>query len=371
MTSPRSPLLAFGTESEPVGVARKTRMLNMITLITTIIAAGYCAFYLIFLKLYLVAYYNFIFTIAYLFVFVFTYYHKHKPAKIFFFSVLMLHIFACTNLFMTRDSGFHLYYFLVPTGVLLLFELEEKYSKIVLSLSSALLFLYCENHINENPLIVVSDKVNHLLYQSVFLINMLEVIFVLTLFSKQIERNEWHLTKLASTDVLTGLNNRRYFFEKGEKLLGDDNKAGYHFCLLLLDLDYFKKINDQYGHAVGDICLKEAGSLFATIPIKNKLCARIGGEEFVVVLPSCGPKRAVQLAEELRDRWQNIHIYSEQGKMVKSTMSIGVSCNFTKQETLQNVLEYADIALYQAKEEGRNRVRYFQPEHVNDSDLDS
>lgn len=272
---------------------------------------------------------------------------------------------------MTRDSGFHLYYFLVPTGVLLLFELEEKYSKIVLSLSSALLFLYCENHINENPLIVVSDKVNHLLYQSVFLINMLEVIFVLTLFSKQIERNEWHLTKLASTDVLTGLNNRRYFFEKGEKLLGDDNKAGYHFCLLLLDLDYFKKINDQYGHAVGDICLKEAGSLFATIPIKNKLCARIGGEEFVVVLPSCGPKRAVQLAEELRDRWQNIHIYSEQGKMVKSTMSIGVSCNFTKQETLQNVLEYADIALYQAKEEGRNRVRYFQPEHVNDSDLDS
>lgn len=360
MTLSLSSLLAFGTDDELVGVARKTRMLNLIALITLVISFAYCCFYWLFLHLYLVAYYNFVFTIAYLFVFVFTHYHRHKLAKWFFFTVLMLHIFACSSFFMTKASGFHLYYFIVPTGVLLLFELQDKYSKIVLSASSALLFLFCENYINESPLIVVSEQINQLLYQSVFLVVMFVTVIVLTIFAKQIAGHEEHLTKLASTDVLTGLNNRRFFFEQGEKRLQSNNRSGHHFSLLLLDLDYFKNINDQHGHAVGDICLREAGNLLATIPIHNKLCARIGGEEFVVVLPSFGPKRAVQLAEELRDRWQNIHIFNEQGKVVKSTLSIGVASNSKKQEALKDVLVEADKALYFAKENGRNRVHYSQ-----------
>ena len=359
MFDPLASLVAIGTKEQPKNAAQKVRMLNILVLLTMIISLGYSVNYMYVLNAPDVAVYNTILTLGYTFSFFFSYLHYYKSAKAWYFSFIMLHLFVCTNLFITKESGFHFYYFLVPIEALLLFELKEKKLKTSLSLIAAGLFLYCENTFNENPIAVVSDAINHLLYQSAFLVDMFAIILALTLFSKQIEKHELGLIKQASTDMLTGLHNRRFFFEQGEFLLAKNNREKQFYSLILIDLDYFKSINDKYGHAVGDQCLIMVSEALQKVEPENKICTRIGGEEFAIVLPYCGPKSAEHIAEYIRVTIEGLGFTSPQGDLVACTGSIGISYNFTKNETLKELLEQADIALYKAKNNGRNQVVSF------------
>lgn len=353
-------MLSFGTQNEPIDVAQKVRMLNFVVLITIFIALIYTANYFFVLNNEMLAIYNLILTIGYSFSVILSYFHHHKSAKTWYFSLLMLHLFVCTNVFFTKESGFHFYFFLVPTGALLLFDLKDRMLKLVLSIIAALLFLYCENTLNDSPLIIFTETVEHLLYQSVFLVNMFAVILVLTLFSKQIEKHQLDLIKQASTDILTSLNNRRYFFQQGESLLEKHNKNHQPLSLILLDLDYFKHINDQYGHAVGDSCLiAVSDALQETLP-QNSFCYRIGGEEFVVLLSDCDLISATELAEKIRNTIEVLVVTTEDGNKIRCTVSIGVSYNETNREILKQILKQADLALYKAKNAGRNNVVLYE-----------
>ena len=354
-----SSIVALGTKNEHSSAVQKTRMLNMLVLLTILIAIVYSVSYMYVLNEPLVALFNLVLTSGYFLSLFFSYQHHHKAAKTWYFSLIMLHLFVCGNLFFTQESGFHFYYFLVPIGALLLFELKEKKLKTTLSLVAASLFLYCENTLNENPLHVFSEAANHLLSQSAFLVDMFAIILALTLFSKQIEKHELGLIKLASTDMLTGLNNRRFFFQQGEKLLVKSNKWKQFYSLLLIDLDYFKNINDKYGHAVGDQCLIVVSDVLQKIGPENKICARIGGEEFAIILPHCGPKSAEVIAEHIRSIIEGVGLTTTQGEVVDCTASIGVSYNVTKTESLKVLLEQADLGLYKAKDRGRNQVLSF------------
>jgi diguanylate cyclase (GGDEF)-like protein len=356
-------MVSFGTQNEPIDVAQKVRMLNFVVLITIFIALIYTANYFFVLNNEVVAVYNLILTIGYSFSVLLSYRHYHKSAKTWYFSLLMLHLFVCTNFFFTKESGFHFYFFLIPTGALLLFDLKDRMFKLTLSIIAALLFLYCENTLNENPLIIFTKNAEHLLYQSVFLVNMFAVILVLTLFSKQIEKQQLELVKQASTDILTGLNNRRYFFKQGENLLEKNNQSKQFFSLILLDLDYFKQINDKYGHAVGDSCLVTISDALQNAMSQNSFCYRIGGEEFVIILSDCHLTIVTDLAEKIRRTIETILVITEDGHKIGCTVSIGISYNETKRETLKQVLKQADLALYQAKHAGRNNVVVYE-EHV-------
>lgn len=354
-----SSIVALGTKNEHSSAVQKTRMLNMLVLLTILIAIVYSVSYMYVLNEPLVALFNLVLTSGYFLSLFFSYQHHHKAAKTWYFSLIMLHLFVCGNLFFTQESGFHFYYFLVPIGALLLFELKEKKLKTTLSLVAASLFLYCENTLNENPLHVFSEAANHLLSQSAFLVDMFAIILALTLFSKQIEKHELGLIKQASTDMLTGLNNRRFFFQEGEKLLTKKNKENKSYSLLLIDLDYFKNINDKYGHAVGDECLIIVSNALQNMGPENKLCARIGGEEFAIILPRCGPKSAEVIAEHVRSTIERVTLTTSQGNFVECSGSIGISYNVAKNETLKELLEQADVALYKAKDNGRNQVVSF------------
>ncbi|MDN2663010.1 GGDEF domain-containing protein [Psychromonas sp. 14N.309.X.WAT.B.A12] len=349
-------IMNVGIQDEPPSKVEKMRMLNVLNLLTLLVSFVYTANYVFVLKEDCAALYNVMLTGGYVLVFLLSYFHCHKVAKITYFSFVLLHLFFFTNLFFTKDSGFHFYYFLVPMGVLLLFELKEISLKIVFSIAAALLFLYSENTLNPNPLVVLNSETNHILYQSVFLVNMFAIVLALTLFSKQIEKHELELVKQATTDILTGIKNRRCFFEEGEQLLIEANKAKQHVTLLLLDLDFFKSINDKYGHSVGDDCLVGVASTLQRLDFKDKVCARIGGEEFALLLPNCSLQRGMLIADKLRVQIEHLVITNKKGNVVKCTTSIGVSCNITQQENLKALLEKSDIALYEAKGNGRNRV---------------
>ena len=355
-------LTNLGTAHQTFSVASKARMTNIVALFTIFISAFYTLNSVFILDEPLVATINAGFTLAYSVTLVFTYFSANKKAKVWFFSILMLHLIVCTNVYVTNKTGFHLYYFLVPTGAYLLFELKDKLEKIVLSLVSVLLFFYCENTLNTAPLIELTDDINHLIYQSVFFFNMIEVIFVLTLFANQIEANELKLTKQATTDSLTGVANRHHFFEQGNGLLTIANHNNRPFSLILLDFDYFKRINDQYGHFAGDLCLVEISKTIQNICREQDIFARIGGEEFVIALPDTTLKEANTIAETMRLAIEKHTIPIVGQANFTCTASFGITNRTKPQDELKNLMMEADKALYVAKNQGRNRVQIYAHE---------
>ncbi len=158
------------------------------------------------------------------------------------------------------------------------------------------------------------------------------------------------LYKLAMTDPLTGALNRRAFFEKAQDACMCAESGGV-LSAILFDIDHFKYINDDFGHDVGDRVLRViAGEVTA----EKLILGRLGGEEFAVLLDGMNVEDAVQVAERLRLRFAGLQLDAD-GKPVKFTASFGVS-QWTSGDTIDGILKRADIALYQAKEGGRNRV---------------
>lgn len=349
----------LGTQNQPFSVTSRAQMINLISLFTFAVSLLYTVNYLFIIKNPLVAAINAAFTVAYLLTLSFSYFHQFTKAKVWFFGVLMLHLIVCTNVYVTKDSGFHLYFFLVPTGAFLLFEIHEVKAKVILSLIATILFFYCENSMNMTPLIELTDDENHLLYQTVVFINMIEVIIVLTLFSNQIEKNQLKLTMQAKYDALTGVANRHFFFEKGDQIFSLSNVEQRPLCLALLDLDYFKKINDSFGHQAGDTCLIEVANLINANIREQDFFARIGGEEFVILLPDTTANEANSLLERLRILIEQHTITVDNDKTLYCTTSMGLASKDKENQSLKDLLVSADHALYDAKNRGRNRIALY------------
>lgn len=171
------------------------------------------------------------------------------------------------------------------------------------------------------------------------------------------ERAEREVMALAMTDALTGALNRRAFMERAEKELALALRSGLPMALLMLDLDHFKRINDEYGHAVGDAVLVEAASRIRRRLRRQDSFGRYGGEEFCILLPATDADGALALAETLRNELSARPV--EVGRQgVSVTVSLGVTvCTAGCAACLPDfgrILEDADRALYQAKGGGRN-----------------
>ncbi len=162
--------------------------------------------------------------------------------------------------------------------------------------------------------------------------------------------------EMAITDPLTGLHNRRYM-ESHLRTLVDEAEGGKPLSLLVVDIDYFKSVNDTYGHAAGDKVLKE----FAARMRKNirgiDLACRLGGEEFVVVMPDTDLAKAYLVAERLRQCIAGVpFLVNDDGQALRVTASVGVATLERSDDTPETILKRADQALYCAKRDGRNRV---------------
>lgn len=349
-------LINLGTDHQPFNVANKAKMTNIVALFSIFIAVLYSLNYIFILNEPLVALINILFSLAYAVTLVFNKYSAHKAGKTWFFCILMLHLVICTNIFVTNKTGFHLYFFLVPTGAFLLFELKDKLEKLFLSFLAIALFFYCENTLNLFPLIELSDEMNHLIYQSVFFFNMLEVIFVLTLFANEIEINELKLTKQATTDSLTGISNRHHFFEQATYDLAIANKFERPFSVMLLDFDNFKKINDIHGHHIGDLSLVETAKQIKSHCRSHDCFARIGGDEFVMTLADTTLHEAKIIAERIQISIDKNLIENPQSINLNCKVSIGISSKSEDTNQLKEIMQQADKALYRAKEQGGNRV---------------
>lgn len=186
--------------------------------------------------------------------------------------------------------------------------------------------------------IVVIESLVHLVATSILLVTM----------SK--ERAENGVQRLASTDPLTGLHNRRSFLERGAPLLARGLRDRKPVCVLMIDVDHFKAINDLRGHQAGDEMLQAvAGALMQRLR-PGDLCGRFGGEEFACLLSDCDSAQGREIAERLRKS-----IQTDLGGL---TVSVGVACthDIPAAVDLQTMLVAADRALYASKDKGRNQV---------------
>ncbi|WP_081581612.1 sensor domain-containing diguanylate cyclase [Pararhodospirillum photometricum] len=176
------------------------------------------------------------------------------------------------------------------------------------------------------------------------------------LYVLESRRHARHLAQQASTDVLTGCANRRYFLILLQAEVQRASRYREDFCLLALDLDHFKQVNDHYGHQGGDVALCRFAAMTQTLLRTTDHVGRLGGEEFSVLLPRTSVLEATRIAERLR-RTLAATPMKVNGAEFVVTVSIGVACwDASRQETAEDMLIRADEALYRAKHNGRNRV---------------
>jgi diguanylate cyclase (GGDEF)-like protein len=161
------------------------------------------------------------------------------------------------------------------------------------------------------------------------------------------------LQQLVTVDPLTRLENRRSLMDFAEVQLKLSQRYKSFFSIMLIDLDYFKKINDTYGHLVGDEILKNIAKILKDILRNVDHIGRFGGEEFIVILPSTNLKNAVITAEKIRGAIANfVHNIEEQ--IIQTTVSIGIASYNPLDDDVNQIITRADQALYQAKSSGRN-----------------
>lgn len=177
------------------------------------------------------------------------------------------------------------------------------------------------------------------------------------------QRNEILISELesqASRDSLTGLVNRRYFLSTAEQQLLAARHGPHALALLIIDLDHFKQVNDQYGHLAGDEVLVAVVDTFTRHLRSGDCLGRLGGEEFALLRPETTLAEVTETAERLRQATAAIRL-EIRGHVVQPTVSIGIALLQAEDQGLSSLMHRADLAMYAAKTQGRNRVVYATP----------
>lgn len=178
-----------------------------------------------------------------------------------------------------------------------------------------------------------------------------------------IKRLKEYYENISVLDQLTGLYNRRYFYNQIEHLMAAYKRYGQDMCLLMLDIDHFKSLNDSYGHAFGDQVLIDVASVLKCQTRQADVLVRFGGEEFVIIFTNTSCDNGLVFAERIRQAINDLE-WRRDDKTIKLTISIGVFCCNKcsppeEDRNIDEIVHYADLALYEAKKQGRNRVVKF------------
>ncbi len=178
------------------------------------------------------------------------------------------------------------------------------------------------------------------------------LIFLLTLYYRKSKK--FHL--LSMKDSLTGIYNRRHIFSQLEKMYGESEPTKKKFSVLCIDIDDFKLINDSFGHAAGDSVIKHIASLSEKTLRMTDILGRIGGEEFMAILPRTKPEQAESIAQRLLTQIESTPTTLADGTVIHVTISIGLCHSKPEITSAQAIYNEADLALYQSKHKGKNRL---------------
>ncbi|MBF9003102.1 GGDEF domain-containing protein [Vibrio nitrifigilis] len=227
------------------------------------------------------------------------------------------------------------------------------FSGIVFALGLSIMVVRWRNDIDINVLLPV-------IIISLFWFLLLQAFSSAMVFSKieaKRQTMEKKLIHAAQYDPLTGLYNRMAFSDESHKAIQRQSRDGGNICVLLIDIDFFKNINDTYGHDVGDKVLRCVASTINRTVRNTDIVGRFGGEEFSLLLPNTTWEEGLHVAEKIRIRVAQLGLSSVVGKKEKVSVSIGCSTIDINHPSLDESLKWADLALYDSKNSGRNQVQ--------------
>jgi diguanylate cyclase (GGDEF)-like protein len=233
---------------------------------------------------------------------------------------------------------------LYPLALILLYRVRVRY---LLQAACALTVLFTVLGYALDPPADIWDGVTNRVFSIIVVLGTAICLTKLSMYERR-------LLVQSMTDPLTGLLNRRSYLDLSGKEETRARRHGNPFSVLMLDIDHFKKINDTYGHPVGDLAIKALAAVCSSALRPHDILARYGGEEFVLTLPHTPAEGARTVAERIREAVEQTTVSSENG-VVRFTVSIGVS-TYSNGESFDHIVERADKALYISKEGGRNRV---------------
>lgn len=247
------------------------------------------------------------------------------------------------------------YYITLPILVIAAFEVNIFWIATLSSLSMLAIILTTAHGLGP---FVADDPQEGNAEMMAYVISAVLTIFGLALQKTQLHRTEDEKYKAeqdAQHDPLTEILNRRAFIPLLQKYYEHAQAYGSTYSVAILDLDNFKSINDHYGHAAGDMVIKHIVTTIQEHCLGQGYAARIGGEEFAILLPNTHATEAIQQMEQIRVGFMNTPTQCEDGLLIAATVSVGVAC-YQGQLGANQVLSDADVALYRAKGNGRNQV---------------
>jgi diguanylate cyclase (GGDEF)-like protein len=275
---------------------------------------------------------------------------KYYQAVIYSLLIISLMTFTSALVFVPQNEFRMIWFYLL---IFVAYMLDGKSSGIIVTIASIVIILICNLFIElQLSQVAINSGVLGLIIGS-----FLSYVYTnkITDYENSLKQQNSTLSVLASTDYLTGIMNKRMFTEIFKRYFQTAQKDSFSLTLLLLDLDHFKKINDNYGHQMGDKLLILFVKTIEEILSKSDIFARIGGEEFAILLSQIDSEDAYKFAEEIRKEVENITIKYE-GKDISLTTSIGLAQNLETDDSCEDIFSRSDMALYQAKHSGRNQT---------------
>ncbi|WKY44234.1 GGDEF domain-containing protein [Eubacteriaceae bacterium ES2] len=255
--------------------------------------------------------------------------------------------------------GFNLFYFMVPMTAFTILRYGIRWQRIMAIVSSSLaslLYLISEVLPVDYYLYETSAQIN-LLFRGLTIVSILgPMIFIFATIARSDYIVHKELKELAEKDSLTQIFNRRVLYRAGHDAFKKAKNSSYCFCFMLFDIDFFKKINDQYGHPVGDELLKELTDLVLQNIRKSDLLARYGGEEFAILLDNTDKTEGLVIARKLLEIVEG-KVFEIEGHKIKITISIGLLQYKSDFNSFDEMMKDVDGLLYQAKEKGRNQIQ--------------
>lgn len=256
--------------------------------------------------------------------------------------------------------GFQYQLFPLIVVIFLLLDFNIVYERIsiyALSLLSIAIFYF----VQYTPFTPVFE--DYQLYESYYFsialfFSFAGLLILLYYLSKEIFAAKDQLYSMATTDALTNLYNRRTFLKRGQEAFKIAERGGQHFSVVIYDIDFFKTVNDEYGHLIGDAVLKSLATLSKETIRETDLLARYGGEEFAILLPNTSPEQAIVVAEKLRERIE-AHVVDIQPYKINRTVSLGVMGYHFSITSFDELIDKADKAMYKSKTMGKNRLTVY------------
>ena len=262
-----------------------------------------------------------------------------------------------TNVIFTPLSGF--YYMLIPLLVIsFLFNdlnhLKNRIFGICFSIVICLGFFISSKYQFYGPILIIDDEINHLFRIISTIVSFISLIFMLYMYSLQLARTEANLSYLADHDALTKIYNRGYFANIGQEYFITHKENNLPLSAIIFDIDNFKSINDNYGHHIGDVVLKDLARAVTVLIRSNFIFARYGGEEFAILLENTHLDHSLQIAESIRTTLAGLCV-PHQNSCINFTVSLGVATLTKKHLSFEDIMKDADKALYISKYRGKNQ----------------